>query len=114
MVSVSSAVASMLSTFVHCLTSSAMFIGTTVLSDEPCHSWIFGHGPVKPLSPIRARSPHCCAVFDVPGLWQEYAPATDVAQRYGSPELIDTAANRSGHVARITAANAPPAEKPAM
>ena len=87
--------------------------GTTVEPVAPCQIWTTGRVPVYELA-ARIRSPPCGAVFETPGLWQENAPFTDVAQRYGTPDMIAPPANRSGQVASITAANAAPAENPTM
>ena len=82
------------------------------MSDVPCHSCTRGNGPVNELSAARTRSPHAAAVFVVPGLWHGSALDTSVAHSYGRPSMIAPAANRSGHVASITAVNAAPAENP--
>src|SRR5690242_4733395 len=101
-------------TFVHCLTSSAWFAGTTVVSLVPSQICTRGHGPAYPVCAARTRSPHSAAVFVTPGLWHEYAPLTLVAQRYVMPSMIAPPAKRSGHVASITVVNAAPAENPMM
>src|SRR5262245_53735199 len=99
------------SAFVHCLISSVSFAGTTLASLAPCQPWTRGRAPPYAYA-ARTRSPHCAAVFVTPGLWQLNAPETVVAQRYGRPLMIDAPAKRSGCVASITDANAPPAENP--
>src|SRR6266540_3288379 len=60
----------------------------------------------------RTLSPHCFGVRSTPGFWQLKACMSEVAQRYGSPATIAPPANTSGYDASMTAAIAPPADRP--